>query len=286
MEIKLLIKEFIPPILIKAYHFMFKLHQYREEQYGFFGDYASWSQAKQICTGYDADVIIDRVKETALQVKLGNAVYERDSVLFDRVQYSFPLLAGLLKVALENKGKLCVLDFGGALGSSYFQCRKFLGDLEAISWNIIEQEKFVDCGKKHFEDEELKFFYNFKECLNATQPHVILLSGLIQCLEEPYVFMEKVISYHFSYIIIDRTAFTRDDSERLTVQKVPPSIYPASYPAWFLSKQKFLNLFQNKYKLVVEFDGADRVNVDSEFKGFIFQKLEIGLDSAALENHG
>ena len=45
-------------------------------------------------------------------MKNGEAVYERDSVLFDEIQYSWGLLAGLQKAALENDGKLCVLDFG------------------------------------------------------------------------------------------------------------------------------------------------------------------------------
>jgi hypothetical protein len=52
-------------------------------------------------------------------VKTGEAVYERDSVLFDEIQYSFPVIAALLRVASANKGKLNVLDFGGSEKSHY-----------------------------------------------------------------------------------------------------------------------------------------------------------------------
>ena len=61
----------------------------------------------------------------AFKVKNGEAVYERDSVLFDEIQYSWGLLAGLEKAALEHDGKLCVLDFGGSLGSTYYQNKQF-----------------------------------------------------------------------------------------------------------------------------------------------------------------
>jgi hypothetical protein len=37
----------------------------------------------------------------------------KSSVLFDEIQHSFPLLAGLLRAALENDGVLIVFDFGG-----------------------------------------------------------------------------------------------------------------------------------------------------------------------------
>ena len=73
-----------------------------------------------------AQDILDKVLAATLKVKQGQAVFERDSVLFDEIEYSWPLLAGLMWAAASNGGKLNVLDFGGALGSSYYQNRKFL----------------------------------------------------------------------------------------------------------------------------------------------------------------
>ena len=56
-------------------------------------------------------------------------VYERDSVLFDTIRYSWPLLSDLLRAASEDQNHLSVLDFGGSLGSSYYQNRVFLSHL-------------------------------------------------------------------------------------------------------------------------------------------------------------
>jgi len=56
------------------------------------------------------------------------------------------------------------------------------------------------------------------------------------------------------------------------VQKVPPEIYDASYPAWFFNLTNFLNFFSEKYQLIVDFESADKSNIQfSSFMGFIFE---------------
>jgi len=56
----------------------------------------------------------------------------------------------------------------------------------------------------------------------------------------------------------------------LTVQNIPASIYKASYPAWFLNKNKFLKVIDQRYSLIAEFDSIGTSNIPSESKGFIF----------------
>src|SRR4030066_2158784 len=110
---------------------------------GFYGNYRTWEEAQKLCSGYDSDVILNKVREAALKVKNGEAAYEKDSALFDKIQYSWPLLAGLLWIASPNDNRLSLLDFGGSLGTTYFQNVKFLNHLKELSWSIVEQEKFV-----------------------------------------------------------------------------------------------------------------------------------------------
>jgi len=243
----------------------------------FSGNYPSWETACNASSGYDAEVILERVKAASLKVKQGEAVYERDSVIFDRIHYSFPVLSGLLRVALEQQGKLSVLDFGGSLGSSYYQCRAFLSCLSYLRWSIVEQPHFVACGKEFFEDEVLRFYNSIDDCLRVESPHIILLSSVIQYLEKPYDFIKHLIDYQFSYILIDRTAFTVTGNDRLTLQTVQASIYPASYPAWFLDQEKLIRIFSTQYNLIFDFDGSDKVNLPSQFKGFYFKHKNICL---------
>jgi len=188
-----------------------------------------------------------------MKVKRGEAAYERDSVLFDEIQNNWPLLAGLFRAANENEGKLCVLDFGGSLGSVFYQNKEFLESLKSIQWCIVEQVNFVDLGKIYFEDERLKFYKTIDECLKKHNPNVLLLSSVIPYLEKPYEWIMKFSNLKIPYIIVDRTPFIEMERDILTIQKVPESIYKASYPAWFFNLNKIEKQFVN-YDLLGVFD--------------------------------
>ena len=248
-------------------------------KYGYFGNYSSWQEAEKYSTGYSSDLILEKVKKSLLKVKNGEAVYERDSVLFNKKEYSWPLLAALLWIASRNNNKLNLIDFGGSLGSSYFQNKEFLSHLKELSWSIVEQPGFVQCGKKYFEDDVLKFYSSVEICLENEKSDAIIFSSVIQYLEKPYDLLNKVLSKNFKYIIIDRTLFSNNGKDILAVQKVPPAIYPASYPAWIFSERKFLELFNDKYELISDFKAlAGKVKLHNskikfaEDKGYIFVK--------------
>lgn len=270
-KIKNIIKAITPPIII---NFFQKLKNSVKRQLIWTGDYKTWEDAQARCTGYSSEIILERVKNSLLKVKNGEAVYERDSVLFDEIQYNWALLAGLLKAALENDGKLCVLDFGGSLGSSYFQNQKFLSSLKELHWCIVEQTHFVDCGKEYVEDEHIEFFDTIEKCMTKYKPNVILLSSVLQYLEKPYDWIEKFVSLNIPYIILDRTSFIASPKDRITVQNVPQSIYLASYPCWFFNEKKLMHAFRKNYKIIVSFDALDASNVPhSYFKGFILKRI-------------
>lgn len=217
------------------------------------GNYATWEEANDLCTGYDNQIILNKCLDSLLKVKNGEAVYERDSYLFDKIQYSWALLAILLKISAENNGRLCVLDFGGSLGSTYYQNKDFLKSVVNLEWYIVEQPHFVNCGKENFQDDNLKFYHNIEECLSKHKPNVLLLSGVLQYLEHPYEWVDRFVGYSFPYIILDRTSFIEDD-ERLTLQKVPEIIYEASYPCWFFNEQQFVGAFSKKCDIVMDFE--------------------------------
>src|SRR6478672_1545505 len=149
------------------------------------GDYSTWPEALAASSGYLPE-FIERTRQAALRVKNGEAVYERDSVLFDEVQYSFPLLAGLLRAAIENEGRLTVFDFGGGFGTSYFQCRRFLKPLHNIRWLIVDQPTHVEYGLRDFQTDELRFFRTIPDVFAGHRPDVLLLSGVLPYVPSPY----------------------------------------------------------------------------------------------------
>jgi len=269
MKAKVFIKNALPPFIVRALRRFFAARPI-----GFSGDYASWDEAERSSLGYAAPEILARTRAAMLKVKNGEAAFERDSVLFAVMEHQFPLLAGLMRAATANGGHLSVLDFGGSLGSTYFQCRDFLSTVKELRWSIVEQPGHVACGREDFANEQLHFYETIVDCLRAERPNVLLLSGVVQCLPKPYDFLIDILRYDFPNIIVDRTAFGLNGRDRLTVEHVPGWIYPASYPSWFLTEKRFLALFVPRYKLLASFHALDNIapeRGEAVYKGFVFE---------------
>jgi putative methyltransferase (TIGR04325 family) len=242
-------------------------------RHGFTGNYRSWELAKRHATGYDAEIILDKVKESVLKVKQGEAAYERDSVLFDRVQYSWPLLSALMWVAAINKSTLNVLDFGGSLGSSYFQNKYFLDTLEQVRWNVMEQNKFVQTGRLYIQDGNLQFFNTVDEAIGANGlPDILLLGCTLPYLENPYGLLRKLMQAGIPYLIVDNTFFNYEKKDRICLQKVPPDIYEASYPCWFLNYCSIKQTIMEAYSIIAEHKNESVAYLDGhkiQYKGFL-----------------
>jgi putative methyltransferase (TIGR04325 family) len=260
---KKILKDIIPPLLLRLLSGVY---------YGWHGDYPDWASAMRRVTGYDSRTILNRVRDSAVAIRDGKAIYERDSVLFDKIQYSFPLLSGLMWISAINGGKLNVLDFGGSLGSTYYQNKYFLDTLNEVNWCIVEQPEFVTAGTLEFSNSRLHFYDSVSSCLLSHKIDVVVLSSVLQYLESPYDFLTEIKTLNFRYLIIDRTPFIKG-KDRITIQKVNPKIYKASYPCWFFNEENFLSVLLSDFELIVEFDALDRSNIKSEFKGFILKKL-------------
>jgi len=243
--------EWVPPRVLRVLR-----RASRNSGVSYEGDFETWGAARSHSRGYDSDFILERVKQAQLKVRDGSVAFERDSVVFDRVEHSFPALAALGRAAAIHSGKLSVVDVGGSLGSSYSQCRSFFESLQSLSWSVIEQPNFVECGKQHFENSELQFYVDLESCLAAQQPNVVLLSSVLPYVERPYELLDAVISARIPHCIIDRTPLIGGHSTRLTVQHVPAAIYgqPASYPAWILNHDELLEHLASAYRLILEFD--------------------------------
>ena len=217
------------------------------------GDYPDWASAMRRCTGYQADNILDRCRAALREVLAGRAAYERDSLLFNDDRYCWELMTVAYQTAARHQGRLSVLDFGGSLGSLYFQHRRWLADIPSVHWHVVEQPHFVDCGRAEAEDKRLRFFHTIEESVAASQPNVLLLSGVLQALERPYEWAEQFNRLGVPYIVLDRVAIDKDaQRDVLTVQNVAPHIYSASYPSWFFNEAQFLGAFSN-YRLLSAF---------------------------------
>lgn len=198
------------------------------------GPYVDWNAASIEAGGYAAANILDKAIEATAKVVRGDAAYERDTVTFQERTYVHPLMSWLLYVASRSGGALRVLDFGGALGSSYFQHRPILGHLPELIWCVVEQPHFVEAGNAKFADGNLHFRKSIDEAVTVARPNFLLMSGVLQYLEDPGARLAEILSLGIPYVLLDRVTAQYDQPGRVYVQHVPSWIYEASYPVWFL----------------------------------------------------
>jgi putative methyltransferase (TIGR04325 family) len=266
--------ELLPPIIKKCLKRIF----HSNTSWYFKGNYDSWDEAKALSTGYDDRIILNKVLEATLKVKRGEAAYERDSVTFNKVEYSWPLLANLMWVAAKNNGHLNVLDFGGALGSTYFQNKKYLNDIPSLRWNIIEQCHYVRAGIDNIASDQLRFYETIEDCISSNKINVVILSGVLDIIEDPYSILDQLLELNIKDIIVDRSAFLQNNydkcEDKIVMQFIKPEIFSAKLPFRILSFFKLRDYFTNigNMKIHVEYESLGGKGKEWEFKGFLASK--------------
>jgi putative methyltransferase (TIGR04325 family) len=245
------------------------------DQLRFTGDYGTWEEASTPACGYDAPHILTRTRDAMRKLLSGEAAFERDSVLMDVPEYPFSTLAGLLPAAAGGAGRLSVLDFGGALGSTYFACRPWLDQIPELHWSVIEQSHYVECGRAEFSSPRLAFHHNIGESLAWRTPDVILLSGSLQFMPDPVGLFQELCGINAPWILLDRTPFWDGPRHRLAVQHVPAGIYEADYPCWLFCETLLLESCAAAYEAVASWPALDVIPLEggrSYFKGILLRR--------------
>jgi putative methyltransferase (TIGR04325 family) len=244
----------------------------------FHGPYATWELAAAQASGYDAAEVLRRVAGATRQVLAGAAAYERDGVLFDRIEYAFPVMTALLLAACADRRDLVVLDIGGSLGSSYRECRALLSPAaDRVRWLVVEQDAFVAYGRSELQSEELLFFPAVADAVAHARPSVVLLSSVLQYLPRPSAALAEAMASGPPYIVIDRTIVNDGEDDVAYVQHVPRSIYEASYPVWSLARSRLQAQLAAGYDLVSAHGSLafpDLAAIDSSFEGFLYARRE------------
>ena len=284
-KIKYFIKEFIPPIVIrclkskKPYKYGWFGCLFNIRKYGYIGFYNSWEEAKKKTTGYGAVNIVEKVKKTTINM-LASDLYELDNIFYNGMfnyPYNWQILSAFLLINQNSNNSLNILDFGGALGTTYLQHRRYITHLNTVKYSIVEQENIVKTGKQIFKDKDIYFYSSLDLCIKEQNPQCILFSGTLQYLEFPYELLHNVLTHDFQYIIIDRTPFFASSkiAEKITIQKTGEEIYKASFPHRIFNYKDFVNIFKDKYNILAEslsIDGNEKAMGIPLQKRFILLK--------------
>lgn len=260
--LKTLLKSLMP-------HGMYQ--QYIRYNGSYSGNYASWSEAIQQVGGYSQQSILQQVKSANIQA-INQGKFERDGAVFSEPQYRYPILAYLQKALLQDS-ELCVLDFGGAFGTSYRHFRHFYPNCANVSWFVIEQPEWVEEAQYLFENaSELAFIKEI--ALMPKKPNVILLSSVLTYLANPEDILRQLQTLGAQWILIDRTPMIQSKQKKLCLQTVKYP-YHAKYPAWLFPFDFFERLLQ-EYKIETKFSCDEGTILSREyditFQGMGFQK--------------
>lgn len=276
-----LIKNLLNPLVIAYLKSIFKFGTYYK------GRYHKWEEAKFRSNGYDSEKIISSIVNARKKILNGGAIYERDSVLFNEITYAYEKISALLNISLLNQSSLCVLDYGGSLGSSYFQCSRFLKSINNSSWCIVEQPGLVEAGKTIFQNNQPYFFDSIEECCKVFHPNVALFSSTLQYLSNPLEVLDLVSQNQIEWIIVDRVTVSIEDDDFYSIQYVSPKIYQGSYPIKIFGKNTLEEyLVKKSYELFISYesnwDGSHPEFASGTLfrsKGYIF-RLKNQLESA------
>jgi putative methyltransferase (TIGR04325 family) len=236
----------------------------------------NWEAARAKAGRYDSEIIIRCVHDASRRA-VEEGTTDRDSVLLYDNTPPFPLVACLLRAALRTEAdrSLTVLDFGGALGSSHRQCAPFLV-IEGLRWHVVEQPEFVIRGQAEFETRGLRFFSTIEEAVAVARPDVIVFSGVLQYLDDPYDVLMQAMRAKPAAILVDRTPVQAAPEDAFTIQTVPEKIYSARLPLRIFGANKLADFVSPAYRQVVEFTAIDRDEwaglIHVNFRGFLFER--------------
>lgn len=218
------------------------------------GPLPSWEDARSRSSRYDDAAILARVLEAALSVKRGDAAFERDSVAMPDPEVQWSIL-GALGIARGMASPLKVLDFGGSLGSLYFQHREILQLLDLKSWTVVEQDHFVEAGQEFMSDGTLEFQLDIECATSSELPTLAIFSSVLQYVPDYIRPLQQVLAAHIPVVSIDRTFLTSQRDARVFMQIVPPRIYKGSYPCWLIPKDDILGLFSDAgYDVIAQYE--------------------------------
>lgn len=236
------------------------------------GDHASWHDAQRAAETLGGAAPVERVIDAARAVRRGRGAWDRDGVVFERPSVHEPLFDSLRRIAAAERGRLVLVDFGGGLGSTWWQHRDALSAAGFTEWRVVELPALAAAGRREFAGGGLSFYELLDEAFEDGRPAAVLFSSVLQYLPLPYEVLGDVLKRRVPHVILDRVGYVRGNRDKLVVQHTPPTLGGGASPCWLFSRTALFNPFAGGYRLVAEWsDDFDQVDGSADYRGAWFQ---------------
>lgn len=213
-----------------------------------------------------ADVVMEKTHRL-LQGNIKDSIDDRQAIA------TLLAVSTAIAYAQRNGRPLRVLDFGGALGTSYHLIREQLPG--AYAWAVVETPVFVEAGKP-LETHELRMF----ETIDAAykwlgEVDLVYTSSAIQYVPDPLGFVDRLLAVKPRCVSVLRTAFSRGRQkvvlQKSRLQDNGPGSLPAGvkdravyYPRTYASLPDFLDRLKDYHTVTSDPDGSAAVKIDGE----------------------
>jgi putative methyltransferase (TIGR04325 family) len=237
--------------------------------------YADYSQALNYCTehGYENAAIVNVVVEKTKTFRDNFALNTTPVHLNATSAYS---LCSLLATSGQNE--INVLDFGGAAGAHYFLTRAVLAPTCKLNWIVVETPAMAEKARHILSCDELSFSSDLIEAASSLkQIDLLHTSGTLQCVDNPYDYLQRLISTSANHILFNRLGLTKGNHEVVTIHESwlswnGPGTMPSgiadrkvSYPFVFPRESVFMEMLSAHYKTIMTFDDSSGIfPVDDE----------------------
>ncbi len=276
METKELLKEFIPPILLRGLrHIAYMLYRPKSDytycSEGWPHNYNSGWNTQSVVEAYMTgwDDFIHRLessgpwdlKEVDSQTSINDVVVQNMKLVFTH---------SLMRAAYGHP-ELKILDWGGGIGHYYLIARNALPEL-ALNWTIMDLPLLCESGKELL--PQVRFTSSSDDAFAACYDFVFASSSLQYALNWRQT-VHNLAQVTKSWLLITRHPVCHQSNDYVVVQRS----YGTTYPGWVCNRNEFLHFMEQdcKLKLVHEFLISPGSKIDSapdasEQRGFLFHK--------------
>ena len=162
------------------------------------GVYNSWEEAPNDDDIFKGTIWVGQVEDRA---KKDIAAYNRCKIVPPPLilDYILPVVGGML---LPSKKKLCVIDFGGGMGASYFPLISSIPHPEKIEFHIIEGKKICERGQKILKQFTNLHFHTQLPNLSKTVD-IVHAGSSIQYVKNWKLLLKELTDYQPSLLVLE-----------------------------------------------------------------------------------
>jgi putative methyltransferase (TIGR04325 family) len=237
MTAKVLLRECIPPLLLRLYH------RLRPPRPRFYGVYPSADEAPD-----ESPFASPRWFEMSAQ-RLARLCADAASDGFLPARPLPPAQTPtVLILNLLSQVSVCrVLDFAGGSGAIYHLIHPYLTHPERVAWDVFDDDRLAELGRRHRgEQHRIRFLKALPE--PDARYEVVHINTSLQYMHEPLEALARLLVHRPRYLVLSRLLAGEVPSfvtaESLHGRKAPCTILDARALVDFLAKRGFRLVFK------------------------------------------